>query len=133
MLEVRGKHIEEAVTRLLNDVLAIACGERTVEQGAADAVETIAAPIRGQGADYSTMLDELIGDLLNQLDVNGCGLRRARLDGMLQRDDGGYSAWGYVLGVPDGTTPSVRLTVDEAPIVAQSSGGITIFLRLRTD
>lgn len=130
LLDVRGRDIEEAVTRTLNRVLAVARGEATADR-AATSDETIAAPIRGQGSDYGTMLDELIGDVLNQLDVNGSGLRRVRLDGILQRDDGGYTAWGYVLGVPDGGGPAVSITVAEPPTISQTQDGTMVRLKIR--
>jgi hypothetical protein len=131
LLEVEGENIEEALTQILGEVLTVARGEPPASPASSDAAETIAAPIRGQGADYSTMLDELVGDLLNQLDVHGRGLHRVRLDGMLEGDDGEYSAWGYLLGVPDEAPPAVSVAVDERPIVARVGDTIKILLRLR--
>lgn len=130
LIESQGSSIEEAITDVLNHVLSVARGQAaTNAETTTD--ETIAAPIRGQGTDYAIMLDELIGDVLNQLDVNGAGLHRVRLDGILQRDDGGYTAWGYVLGVPDGATPTVSIAVAEQATISQAGDTTTIRLKIR--
>lgn len=112
----------------LNGVLVAAGGDRpAAPEEAADA----AVPIRGQGADLAALFAELAADLLAQLDANGPGLDRLRLDGVLQTDDGGYSAWGYALGTAAADPPPVGLALDGDPEVDQERDGLALRATLR--
>src|SRR5215211_7719582 len=59
--------------------------------------DTIAVPIRGQGATLGAVFAELARDLLAQYDAQGSGMDSVRLDGLLRSEDG-YVGWGYLEG-----------------------------------
>jgi len=87
----------------LRGVLALATGREAVGEGS-DA--TLAAPIEAQGAELGETFAGLVEALLAQVDVFGRGLEDVRLDGLLETDEGGYSAWGYAVGrEQDGPLP----------------------------
>lgn len=90
-----------------------------------------AAPIRGQGTDLGRVFAELAADLLAQVDANGPGLDRVRLDGVLTTDDGGYTAWGYAVGLPATDPPPVGLTLDGDPVVTTGGAGLALRCTLR--
>lgn len=90
-----------------------------------------AAPIRGQGGDLGAVFAELAADLLAQLDANGPGLDRVRLDGVLTTDDGGYTAWGYAVGLPAADPPPIGLTLDGDPVVTTEGAGLSLRCTLR--
>jgi hypothetical protein len=79
----------------LRAILALATG-RDHEPPPADVAT--AAPIQGRGADLAALFAALADDLLDQLAAMGGGFGRIRLDGCLRTDDGGWTAWGYLLG-----------------------------------
>lgn len=83
----------------LRGILAFATG-RDAEAPADDVA--IAAPIQGRGADLAVLFAALADDLLDQSAAVGNGFGQVRLDGLLRTDDGGWTAWGYLLGQPDG-------------------------------
>lgn len=83
----------------LRGILAVVTGRD--DEPAADDV-TIAAPIQGCGADLGALFAALVDDLLDQWAAMGGGFGRVRLDGLLRTDDGGWTAWGYLLGRPNG-------------------------------
>jgi hypothetical protein len=113
----------------LRGVLAAARGE----SAPADPAASAAVPIRGQGGDLGRVFAELAADLLAQLDANGLGLDEVRLDGLLRTDDGGFTAWGYAVGVSVERPPPLRLGLDGEPIVAAADGRLTLACRLRRD
>lgn len=92
---------------------------------------TAAAPIRGQGAALGGVFAELAADLLAQLDANGAGLDRVRLDGVLATDDGGYTAWGYAVGLAAADPPPIGLALDGDPVVAEDGPSLTLRCALR--
>ncbi len=125
LLTVTAPSIDAAIGRSLQAILNVARGAG-IDAGPASAdAESISAPIRGQGDGYGEALYELANDLLAQLDANGSGLTTARLDGVLTTDDGGYTAWGNVLGEASGVRPPVNLTIDGTPAVTQTDDGQT--------
>lgn len=129
-LTVRAVSIERAVQGVLDAVLDLARGERPVPGNAADEGSSLSAPIRGQGDSYGDVLFELANDLLAQLDSNGVNLSGVRLDGMLETDTGGYSAWGYILGEAGGGAPPVTISLAGTPAVSQDGGVTTIAAEL---
>lgn len=98
---------------------------------AAEEEATAAAPIRGQGADLGGVFAELAADLLAQLDANGPGLDRVRLDGVLATDDGGYTAWGYAVGLAAADPPPLGLALDGVPVVSTEGSGLRLTCTLR--
>ena len=84
--------------------------------GAPAAEGTAAVPVNGRGADLGAVAAALADDLLDQVQTFGAGFQAVRLDGMLETDDGGYSAWGYLTG--DANGPSVPTVARRGPIVA---------------
>ncbi len=124
-LTVTAGSIDVALRSALQSVLNIARGVGIdAGPGPADA-QSISAMIRGQGDSYGEALYELVNDLLAQLDANGTGLTTARLDGVLTTDEGGYTAWGVVLGEASGGRPPVGLSVSGTPEITQSADGQT--------
>ena len=113
----------------LQGVLAATGGDRPTTSS--DEAATAAAPIRGQGPDLSRVFAELAADLLAQLDANGPGLDHVRLDGLLQTDDGGFTAWGYAVGATTANPPPVGISLDGDPSVTESEGGLTLRCTLR--
>lgn len=111
----------------LSAVLAAARGDiATLATGDA----TTAAAIRGQGSDLAAVFTELAADLLSQLDANGACFGDVRLDGLLTTDDG-YTAWGYAVGEVIDNPPPVGLSLDDAPAVEVTPGGLTLRFALR--
>lgn len=98
---------------------------------ASEAEASAAAPIRGQGGELGGVFAELAADLLAQLDANGPGLDRVRLDGVLATDDGGYTAWGYAVGLPAADPPPVGLILDGDPVVTTEGAGLLLRCTLR--
>lgn len=127
-LSATGADAEALLLAGLGGVLAAARGDAppiAAEQA------TAAVPIRGQGASIGALFGEIAADLLAQLDANGTGLDRVRLDGLLQTDDGGFTAWGYALGAAADAPPPVGLALDGDPAVEGGAGGWTLRCRLR--
>ena len=106
----------------LQGVLAAVRGDARASV-ASDEAATAAAPIRGQGAGLARVFAELAADLLAQLDAFGPGLDHVRLDGLLQTDDGGFTAWGYAIGATTANPPPVGLGLDGEPSVTAGEGG----------
>ena len=106
----------------LQGVIAAARGDRAPTTAAEDEASA-AAPIRGQGGGLDTVFAELAADLLAQLDAFGPGLDHVRLDGLLQTDDGGFTAWGYAVGATTANPPPVGLGLDGEPSVTAGEGG----------
>lgn len=125
-----GADAESAILAGLRAVLAAVRGDRAP---ASDAQASVAAPVRGQGPDLAALFAELVNDLLAQVDANGPGLDDVRLDGLLRTDDGGYTAWGYVLGAATAAPPPVGVSLGEAPDVVPESGGWTLRFALRRE
>ena len=128
-LSASGADAEGLLLAGLRGVLAAARGDEA--PAAPEERASAAAPIRGQGADLGRVFAELAADLLAQLDANGPGLDRVRLDGVLTTDDGGYTAWGYVLGTATENPPPVGLALDGDTVVAADAGGLTLRCTLR--
>ena len=124
-LTITATSIDAALGSAMQATLNVARGIE-VDAGPASAdAQSISAMIRGQGDSYGEALYELLNDLLAQLDANGTGLTTARLDGVLTTDEGGYTAWGVVLGEASGARPPVGLSVDGTPEITQAADGQT--------
>jgi hypothetical protein len=123
-LVVEAPTIDGAIAGTLQVVLAVASGREPGPAGDPDAA-SISAPIRGQGDSFGEALFELANDLLAQLDANGTGLTGTRLDGVLATDDGGYTAWGSVVGEAGGGWPPLTLSLAGTPEVSQADDGRT--------
>ncbi|MCC6314889.1 MAG: hypothetical protein IT337_12845 [Thermomicrobiales bacterium] len=67
---------------------------------------TLAVSIAGRARSPAALFAALADDVLAQLDLHGTGMRHVRLDGLLRTDDGGWSAWGYLIG-DEGPLPDV--------------------------
>lgn len=135
VLAVSQPTVDDALAAALGALLAIARGggpggDALPREGEGTDGPSLAAPIRGQGADYPALFTELAGDLLNQLDANGSGLDRVRLDGVLDSDDG-FTAWGYALGEPGDGVPPVGLNLTGVPTVVQRDGLTTLRCQVR--
>lgn len=117
--------IDSALGSAMQSVLNVARGVGLDAGPASADAQSISAMIRGQGDSYGEALFELLNDLLAQLDANGSNLTTARLDGVLTTDDGGYTAWGCVLGEANGARPPVALSISGTPEISQSADGQT--------
>ena len=124
-LTITAASIDAALGSAMQSTLNIARGVEVDAEAASADAQSISAMIRGQGDSYGEALYELLNDLLAQLDANGTGLATVRLDGVLTTDDGGYTAWGVVLGEADGPRPPVGLSVSRTPEITQASDGGT--------
>ena len=129
-LDARGDDAEQALLAGLTGVIAAARGGGA-PVAAPEGEASSAAAIRGQGADLGAVFADLVADLLAQLDANGTGLDRVRLDGLLATDDGGFTAWGYALGEVVASPPPVGLALDGDPTMAQGPGGVVLRCALR--
>ena len=114
----------EVVLGGLTEILRAARGGDTAADPDAD---TIAVPIRGQGATLGAVFAELARDLLAQLDAQGSGLDSVRLDGLLRGEDG-YVGWGYLEGRAAGGDAPARIDLTGEPTVERTEGGITLEL-----
>lgn len=128
-LTARSGSIDEAITTALTALALVAAGEGGDGEIGPEPVSDISVPIRGQGDDLGEVLFQLAGDMLAQIDVNGTGLRRVRLDGLLDASPG-FTAWGYALGSADGLPPPVTVSLAGTPSVASAEGETTIQMRL---
>ena len=124
-LRASGPDAEAVLAAGLRAVAEAATGGRGAAGGES------AAAIRGQGGDLAAVFAELAADLLAQLDANGPGLSDVRLDGLLATDDGGFTAWGYLLGTPTDNPPPVGVAMDGLPTVAERDGGLTLRVTVR--
>ena len=129
-LSATGGRAQDILLAGLQGVLAAARGDDPAPAAPEEAA-TAAAPIRGQGTDLSGVFAELAADLLAQLDANGLGLEHVRLDGLLQTDDGGYSAWGYAIGVAAAAPPPLEVSLDGVPTVRPTADGFVLRCILR--
>lgn len=109
------------VLAAVRGVLSVALASREVaspEEAALD--DAHAVPIHGAGGEISELIADLAEEVLDRLAIHGSGLDHLRLDGMLETDTGGYSAWGYVVGRADGPAiPVVQLV--GVPVVEMRS------------
>jgi SHS2 domain-containing protein len=96
-LDVTAGDIRLAFEVALRAMLNVTTSEATAQIEAARSV-----PFRGEGADLSGLLLDMIGDLEAQLDVHGRGPLDLTVDGVLRNKDGGYTGWGYVHGSFEG-------------------------------
>ena len=87
--------------------------------------DTIAVPVRGQGATLGAVFAELARDLLAQYDAQGSGLDRFRLDGLLRSEDG-YAGWGYLEGTATGDGAPARIDLSGEPKIDRTDGGIEL-------
>jgi len=126
---VRGGDETETVLGGLMELLRAARGGAIEPAGPAD---TAAVPIRGQGATLGAVFAELARDLLAQLDVQGAGLTRVRLDGLLRGDDG-YVGWGYLEGDASGGDTATGIDLVGEPKITRDDAGITLVFDLATD
>ncbi|MEJ7762754.1 MAG: hypothetical protein WKF80_08165 [Thermomicrobiales bacterium] len=128
-LEVRAGSIDEAMTTALTALALVAAGEGGDGTIGPEPGSDVSVPIRGQGADLGEVLFQLAGDMLAQIDVNGTGLRRVRLDGLLDASPG-FTAWGYALGAADGPDPATSVSLTGTPTVTSVDGATTIEMRI---
>jgi hypothetical protein len=87
--------------------------------------DTIAVPVRGQGATLGAVFAELARDLLAQFDAQGSGLDSFRLDGLLRGEDG-YVGWGYLEGTATGDGAPARIDLSGEPKIDRTDGGIAL-------
>lgn len=104
----------------LRGVLALALGREPSGEGSE---ATLAAPIEGRGADLAATFAGLAETLLTQIDAFGSGMQGVRLDGLLETDTGGYSAWGYATGREKGEPVSRPVMLSGAVAVSVAESG----------
>lgn len=128
-LHANASSIEELFTAALTALLLVSRGESGTGQVGAEPDASVAIPIRGQGASFTDVFLELSGDLLAQVDANGTGLVRARMDGVLETDTG-FTAWGYALGEAGGGKPEPGVSVLEDVEIRDENGQKALDARL---
>ena len=106
----------------LREILQAARGGDTSSDPGAN---TVAVPVRGQGATLGAVFAELARDLLAQYDAQGSGMDRVRLDGLLRGDDG-YSGWGYLEGTTTGDGAPARIDLTGEPQIERTDVGIQL-------
>ena len=126
---VTGDEPQDVLVAALRGVLAAAVGTAPAGEGS-DA--TLAAPVEAQGGDLAETFAGLADGLLAQVDVFGAGLEDVRIDGLLETDDGGYSAWGYAVGRErGGPLPRAIELAGSVSVVADAAGWIELRCPLR--
>lgn len=106
----------------LAEILRAARGVHATAESGAD---TVAVPVRGQGATLGAVFAELARDLLAQYDAQGSGMDGFRLDGLLRGEDG-YSGWGYLEGAATGDGAPARIDLSGEPRVNRTDAGIEL-------
>jgi hypothetical protein len=117
-----------AVLAGLTEILQAARGEIV---GLDPGADTIAVPVRGQGATLGAVFAELARDLLAQYDAQGSGLDRFRLDGLLRGEDG-YVGWGYLEGTATGDGAPARIDLSGEPKIDRTDAGIELTFEVVT-
>ena len=106
----------------LTEILQAARGDDVIPEPGAD---TVAVPVRGQGATLGAVFAELARDLLAQYDAQGSGMDSVRLDGLLRSDDG-YAGWGYLEGSPTGDGAPARIDLSGEPTIDRTDAEIRL-------
>jgi len=120
---VHGGDETETILAGLTELLHAARGN---DRDTSRASDSVAVPIRGQGATLGALFAQLGRDLLAQLDVQGVGLTHIRLDGLLRGDDGGYLGWGYLEGSAAGGDTAAGIDLSGEPTTRRDADGITL-------
>ncbi|MGI9252670.1 MAG: hypothetical protein ACR2J8_02910, partial [Thermomicrobiales bacterium] len=92
---------------------------------------TSSVPIRGRGGDLAATFGQIAAETLGQLDDHGAGFAHVRVDGMLTADDGGYSAWGYLIGEGGWPSPAPLELAGPAQVEADGEGRVLLRCTLR--
>jgi hypothetical protein len=128
--EAHGVERRDVLEAGLRAVLELVYGDVSDDLG--DFARVI--PLRGEGDDLAALFVDLLDDLFIQLEEHGAALRALTVDGVLQRDRGGFVAWGYG-SLAEGTFSSLtppRLL--ETPCVSSDQAtGFTIRASLMSD
>lgn len=127
-ITVAGSDETSAVLAGLMEILRLARGDELVADAASD---TVAVPLRGQGSSLGDVFAELSRDLLAQLDAQGTGLDRVRLDGLLNSQDG-YVGWGYLEGASAERGGAARVDLVGEPSIDRGDTGITLTFSVDT-
>jgi len=125
-LVAAGREPLDALVAGLRGLIALALRD---DPAALDATRhgTASVPIRGRGGDLAETFARIAAEALGQLEDHGAGFAHVRIDGMLTADDGGYSAWGYLVGEP-GWAPPPPLEI-AGPVTAGTDAEGRILLR----
>jgi hypothetical protein len=86
-LEASGGDVRSALEAGLRAVLTLA--------EAGSAASDRVAPLQGEGDDFAELFRNLADDLLDQMRDASFACHDVAIDGVLQREGGGYVAWGY--------------------------------------
>lgn len=100
------------VLAALRGALAAALADRWPVGGSGEPQrdDSQSVAITGIGSDLESLAEALLDEMLAQAELHGLGLDHVRLDGMLETESRGYSAWGYLVGRTDqGAGVDVRL------------------------
>jgi hypothetical protein len=92
-----------------------------------------AAPLRGEGDDLGQLFAAIAADLLDQLALCGSGVEEVTVDGVLQRSDGGFIAWGYAHGSLEGDLPGPIPTLCDPQAERTPAGHVTLRATFRPD
>jgi hypothetical protein len=127
-----GREPLDALIAGLRGLIALALRE---DPAALDATRngTAAVPIKGRGGDLGATFSHVAAEVLGQLDDHGAGFAHVRIDGMLTADDGGYSAWGYLVGEPGWDSPAPIDVLGPVTVEADETGRILLRCAIRQE
>ena len=125
-LEATGENARSALESGLRAVLTMA-----VAPGPATAGAARSAPIHGEGDDLADLFADMTEDLLGQIEYFGNGLNDVVVDGVLRKERGGYSGWGYASGTLEVASPSEVPRLLANPTVVEEGTRIVIRARLQ--
>ena len=103
-LEASGGDVRSALEAGLRAILSLA--------EAGSAASDRVAPLQGEGDDFAELFRDLANDLLDQMRDASFTCHDVAIDGVLQREGGGYVAWGYAtesaVPAPASLLPNMR-------------------------
>jgi hypothetical protein len=124
-LEATGANARSALESGLRAVLTLANSPVLVTGDSARS-----APIHGEGDDLAELFVDMAEDLLGQIEHFGSGLEDVVVDGVLRRERGGYSGWGYASGTLEVVSRSDVPRLHSVPTVIEEGARVVIRARL---
>jgi hypothetical protein len=89
------------------------------------------APIHGEGDDLAELFVDMAEDLLGQIEHFGSGLDDVVVDGVLRKERGGYSGWGYASGTLEVASPGEVPRLLSGPTADEEGARVVIRARLQ--
>jgi hypothetical protein len=124
-LEATGANARSALESGLRAVLTLANSPVL-----ATGESTRSAPIHGEGDDLAELFVDMAEDLLGQIEHFGSGLDDVVVDGVVRKEKGGYSGWGYATGTLEVAPPGDVPRLLSVPTVIEEGVRVIIHARL---